>query len=189
MRAFLAVPMSSAVRDLYARVHAGFTSCLGGLRWVRPENLHVTLRFLGETDEKKIDSLRREVESVTLPMARFQATLGGPGCFGSASTPRTLWFGIDAGAKDLSLLAQRLEHVARHLGFSPERKQWSAHVTIARNPRKGRVGDWKEPLGSCGLSGMEFEVGNVCLISSKTLPGGPEYSTVWESPLGPASEN
>ena len=187
IRAFLAVEMSRAARELYQQAHGGFTTRLRGLRWVRPENLHLTLRFLGDTDERQIDSLRREVEFVTVPMARFQATLGGPGCFGPASTPRTLWFGVDTGVKKLSLLASRLEHVARLSGFLPERKEWSAHMTVARNPKKRRVDDWKGPLGSCGLSGLEFEVGKVCLISSETLPGGPEYSTVWESPLGHSS--
>jgi 2'-5' RNA ligase len=189
MRAFLAVRLGSVVRDLYAPAYTGFTTQFRGLRWVRPENLHITLRFLGDTDETKIDSLRREVESVTLPQKRFQATLGGPGCFGSASAPRTLWFGIDAGAMQLSELAKRLEQVARNFGFPPEGKQWSAHVTVARNPRKGRVDSWKGPLAACGLFGLEFAVGHVCLISSKTLSRGPEYSTAWESPLGPASEN
>lgn len=183
LRAFLAVPLSSEIKDCYARLHGDVTRRFRGLRWVRPENLHVTMRFLGDTEERKAETLRRDVATLTAGQAAFRLTLGAPGCYGGRKAPRVVWIGIEKGAEEMRRLADGIELSARQLGFKPETKPWAPHVTVARNREGLKIEGWEEALAASGLSGLGLDVEGVSLMSSRLLPRGPEYSTVWTAPL------
>jgi 2'-5' RNA ligase len=183
IRAFLAVKLPDAIRDQYAGLYQKDGPWRGDLRWVRPENLHITLRFLGDIAEAQVESLRPEVERVTQDAEPFRVTLGNPGCFGPRGQPRVLWFALDDGAQQLGSLAEELEEAVRRSGFAPEKKPWRGHLTVARSRRVAPCGDWEALLSQAGLTGLSFEVRELTLFSSQLGSQGPTYTELWTATL------
>ena len=182
MRAFLALEMAGAVRERHGELHPLWKSRFPGLRWVPPEKLHITLRFLGATRDDLVGTLRERVEKAVSSRPPFTLRIGPPGCFGSRRSPRVLWYGLEAGAEPLEEIAGDLEKIARKLRVEPEKRPWRAHLTLARNPGSEAVSGWEEALEG-GLVGLEQAVERVTFFSSRILPGGAVYSVLWTAPL------
>jgi 2'-5' RNA ligase len=183
MRAFLAIDLGSAARERYAAIHDEARRRFRHLRWVPPENLHITLRFLGEVAPEGLAAIESGVRASVSPLPPFRAVLGRPGGFGSPSAPKVLWLSLARGAEEASALAAAIEAVARGLGFAPERGSWRAHATLARNPEGRDCAGWEDLVASAGLEGMEVPVRDVVLYESVLLPRGSRYSVVWNLPL------
>src|SRR5688572_3409124 len=128
MRAFLAVEMAAGTRERYAAALAGWEERYSKLRWVSPEKLHLTLRFLGATRDDVVETLRRRVEKAVGGRPPFALRIGPAGCFGSPKRPRVLWYGLDEGGESLAEIARELETIARALRFEPEKRPWRPHL-------------------------------------------------------------
>ncbi|MCH2373129.1 MAG: RNA 2',3'-cyclic phosphodiesterase [Planctomycetes bacterium] len=183
MRAFLALELDQTIRDAYAQLYAAGRAALPRLSWVSPENLHLTLRFLGELDAglepRLFDALEREAKG----LEPFLAIVGEPGAFGSRQHPRALWFGF-AGGERLSRLAHAVERAVRAIGLPNETRPFRSHLTVARNRRGERVDDWLEIAQGCKLSGLSQNVERVTLLSSLLQRGrSPQYSPLWRLSL------
>lgn len=183
IRAFLAMELSDEIRERYAGLYRSARDRVRDLRWVRPENLHITLRFLGDTSEKQVEPLRREIEPALQQVAPFRVSIGEPGCFGPRSVPQVLWYSLEEGVEPLGSLAAELEAAACRSGFPREGKPWRGHITVARNRRKARCDDWPGLLSEAGLSGLTFEARAVTLFSSVLGAQGPSYSVLWKAPM------
>ena len=134
-RLFVAVPLADAARDairgVVEPIRAGEPEGRG-VRWVRLDGLHVTLRFLGPTDEDRVDVLEaavRETAGVTEP---FDITIGGAGVFPPVGRPRALWLGIRDGVDSLAALAARLNERLVAAGWPADDRPFRAHLTLAR---------------------------------------------------------
>ncbi len=152
------------------------------IRWVRPQSLHLTLRFLGETAATRLDLIRQEAEASARSWPPFDLHLAGLGCFPDSRRPRIVWVGAYDESGSLQTIARDLEQLARRAGFSPEERAFSAHLTI------GRVKDRLSPDGVrrfasviAGSSALDFgslRVGSVDLMRSELKPAGPVYSPI-----------
>jgi 2'-5' RNA ligase len=181
MRTFLAIPMAPAVKECYARSHAEWRQGFPGLRWVVPENLHLTLRFFGETPEETVGEIQRRVEVIARGARPFRLSIGEAGCFGSRAAPRVLWFHLDAEGSTLSRVQALCEEAAAELGFESEARPWRSHLTVARNREGARVQGWAEALAASGLRGLEQVVDGISFFQSRLRPGGAEYEVVWKA--------
>lgn len=176
--------------ELRARVHAAAADlrALGGaVSWVRAENLHVTLRFLGSVDERTLGRVREALDEAAAATGPFTLTLGGFGGFPGAHAPRVVWVGVGDGAAALAGLYARLEGALARRGIAPEGRPFHGHVTLgrARDPRAGAaLGPALEraapPLG-------EVVVNAVHLMRSELDPAGARYSVLAQAPLGGAA--
>jgi 2'-5' RNA ligase len=176
VRLFVALEIPSAVRQNLAALLASMRSNTKEPRWVRAENLHVTLKFLGEVAEEKVDTIRRalcEIRSDKPVTLEFR----GLGFFPNENHPRVFWVGTES-TPNLKTLAGDIEGAMEKLGFPREKREFSPHLTLARFerprlPEKLRelIADHqRHELGS--LHTNEFH-----LIQSKLKPGGAEYTT------------
>jgi RNA 2',3'-cyclic 3'-phosphodiesterase len=134
-RLFVAVPLTdeatAAVADVVERIRA--TEPEGrGVRWVRLEGLHLTLRFLGPTPEGRVAELADAVEAVAQGVEPFTITIRGAGAFPPAGRPRTIWLDIRDGVEKLEEMAVRLDERLAGLGWERERRPFQAHLTLAR---------------------------------------------------------
>lgn len=194
MRSFVAVPFAEDLKCAYRSLYDEGRAAYPRLRWVRPENLHLTIRFLGETATELVEPLRLEIEKALAPEVPFSFTIGPPGQFsgGRHPAPRILWFGLSAGRDSLERVARTVERAVRCCGFPRERRPWRPHLTVARNPGRSpqsvTAADWERLGRHCGLAGLSMKVENVALVESTLRPEGPLYSLVWEARLG-ASES
>lgn len=137
-RLFVAVPVSDGVRaavgELMERVAGAPIAerAYGQPRWVRVEGLHVTLRFLGATPDDRQPALAAALREAAAGVTPFEIALGGGGAFPNPSRPRVLWIGIQSGAEELADLARRVSDLLRPLGWPPEDRPFSGHLTLAR---------------------------------------------------------
>jgi 2'-5' RNA ligase len=134
LRLFVGVELDEAVRDAAAAISASLRRDLGQgveARWVPAANLHITLWFLGEVGESCLQSTLSAVDSAFHEGA-FDLEISGLGAFPSTGLPRVFWLGVTAGADSLARLHAELTARLEPLGFEPERRLYSAHLTIAR---------------------------------------------------------
>ena len=184
-RAFLAVPLPEAVRtaiDRFAR-----TLPRDGVTWVRPENLHITLRFLGALAEEEAEAIEREVRDAVLSLASFSAAAARFGAFPRRRDPRVLWVGVDAEPEDaFTELAAAVDRALARCGRPPENRRFTPHITIGRIRDRGRgrrsrstsfawVKDVAAPQAEFQDAESRFGVDTVVLYESEVEAGGRRY--------------
>ncbi|MCS7282551.1 MAG: RNA 2',3'-cyclic phosphodiesterase [Anaerolineae bacterium] len=160
----------------------------GSVRWVNPEGIHLTLKFLGDTPAAKLDAIRAALAAVASRSAPCAFTVGGLGCFPNARRPRVIWVGVQAIGGELAALQRAVEAAMKPLGFPPEGREFTPHLTL------GRVRDRVPPTDLSRLSALisSTEVGTLgevtarcfALIRSDLKPTGAEYTPLAEFPLG-----
>lgn len=175
MRCFLGIPMPSSCQQALGRlvdeVKPGLHSRLS---WTRPENWHLTLRFLGDVEEKRVEEVRTALARMTFSPFTMQA--GRPGFFPNDRKPRVLWLGLDQGAPQCRELFHRVEDLMEPLGMSKEKRPFRAHLTLARI-RQDKGDDWKEVLRSLrARQWPPFACRELVFWKSDLGPGGPRYT-------------
>ena len=187
MRLFLAVfPPAEVQRAAFGLVET-LRRPGDGVSWVKPANLHYTLRFLGELGE---DGARRAAEAATEAAAKsraFAAALGGLGAFPDPRRARVLWIGMSEGGEALVALARDLDRALAKRGFGAPDKPFSPHLTLGR-VREPRC-DWTVALAEARLVDdpvARFSVDRICVVESQLSPRGSIYTVRAEAPLAVA---
>jgi RNA 2',3'-cyclic 3'-phosphodiesterase len=177
VRLFIAIEIPENIRTAFASLLRDFPALAPQLKWVRPENLHVTLKFLGETDPSKLGTLQNMLSGVR-SSEPVNLEFRGLGFFPNEKRPRVFWAGMEASA-NLKTLAADIDQAVHNLGFTLEERPYAPHLTLARIslpiiPPKLRQAITEKSGQSFGsLTTREFH-----LIESKLKPTGAEYTTV-----------
>jgi RNA 2',3'-cyclic 3'-phosphodiesterase len=129
MRIFVAIDIDDAIRNKVARFLDGVAGFAPDARWVQPESLHVTLKFIGEKSEEEIGEIQRGLE--TIAEDTFEITFRGYGFFPSPRAPRVFWIGIEGGPK-LAALAVSVDEMLARLDIAKEEHAYTPHLTLAR---------------------------------------------------------
>ena len=179
-RVFLALELPGPVREgLMAQIRA-LKRLEGPVRWVRSEQLHVTLHFLGDQPADRIEALGRLMDEVAGECDSFSLAVRGLGRFGS----RVVWAGVEPADDRLCILHQRLGEALRDAGFPVESRAWAPHITLGR-AKQGRLpGPLTAAIASCDdvfFGGSS--IGAVFLVQSHLSPAGASYSMVHQSSL------
>ena len=177
MRLFVALEIPAAVREHLAALLGSFRTITKEPRWVRAENLHVTLKFLGEVAEDRLDAVRtalgaiRSEQAVTL---EFQ----GLGFFPNERHPRVFWAGMEASA-NLRILAADMEAAMEKLGIPREKREFSPHLTLARFERPRLPEALRKAIGENARHDFgSLRTNEFHLIQSRLRPSGAEYTTL-----------
>jgi len=184
MRLFLAVFPPAEVQHAAFGLVEALRRPGDGLSWVKPENLHYTLRFLGELGE---DGARRAAEAATEAAAKsreFAAALGGLGAFPNPRRARVIWVGMSEGGEALVALAQDLDRALAKRGFGAPDKPFSPHLTLGhvREPHRDWTAALAEPRPADPASC--FTVDRICVVESQLSPHGSIYTVRAEARLG-----
>jgi RNA 2',3'-cyclic 3'-phosphodiesterase len=191
MRLFVAVGLEKEVRDAAAQLIEQLDRALHGhrssgrkglVKWVEPDNLHLTLRFIGEVDEATSDVVR---ETLKKPLSEppFTSSFEGLGVFPPNGPPRVIWVAATEGADALGRMHREVEERLTALGLAREDRPFRAHLTLGR---------FREPAGAETrrlLQGHEAVLGRcrvveATLYSSRLSPAGPSYTPIVALPLG-----
>ena len=186
MRLFLAIDPGDDCRLRLASVIALVRASTSGVRWVRDGKLHVTLSFLGEVDETRVEAVRAATREVAGRHAPFPASVTGTGVFPDWRRPRVVWLGLrDEGR--LTRLGEDLGEVFGGLGF-PAEHPFRAHLTIGRitRPLSAQQRDVLRKALASLSEAYPFDATRVILMRSTLGPGGSEYSELASFPLGGA---
>lgn len=180
IRSFIAFDINNtAVLERIANVQRLLAKTGADLKLVEPKNIHMTLRFLGDIKSSTVEKIFEEMRKVQF--TSFNVKIDGVGAFPNLHYPRVLWAGITEGADQLRSIFSQLEPHLRGLGFTPDQKGFSPHLTIAR-VRSGRS---KAELIQCVTENINYAFGIVkaeCLRLKRSdlTPKGPIYSTLKE---------
>lgn len=158
----------------------GLADSRADLKIVKADLLHVTLKFLGDTEESMIDQIISCITDASRGVAPFDMRLAGMGAFPSMSNIRVVWVGIKDGAQ-LGEIAKKLDASTAPLGFDPEKRGFVPHLTLAR-ARSGRnMANIQEILRSNAATDYgSYRIDRILLKKSVLSPHGPTYSTVRE---------
>ncbi len=184
MRLFFAVPASRKVREVVQTAIESFPVDNPPWRWIHPENFHLTLKFLGETDENLVPSLHDAASAVSSLVAPFSMAFHGFGGFPSLSRPRVLFFEISSGFGELAALAELVEEAVEPLGFAREHRPFRAHLTLARIKRRLHPSVCEKLLTVPPLpSSTVQEVDHFTLMRSHLRREGAIYEEIGSFPL------
>jgi 2'-5' RNA ligase len=176
MRVFVALPLPEPVRVGLSLLCGG----LPGVRWVAPENMHLTLRFIGEADGGLVEDIDVALSGIRAP--RFPVAIAGTGFFGNGNRVRVLWAGVERAA-GLMHLHDKIESALVRLGLPPEPQKFTPHVTIGRG-RGAPVPRLQTFIESHGLfRAPAFEAGRFALFSSFATRSGSVYQEERSYPL------
>jgi nicotinamide-nucleotide amidase len=181
IRAFIAIELDDAVRRAAAEVARALREHPGGdgVRWVRPENLHVTLRFLGDIESARVREIAHALREATAGLSPFQIQLGRVGAFPTARRPRVVT--LDVGPREpLQELAEAVERAVAKAGFEAEKRRFRAHLTLGRV--RGRA---KPPVTAPVTAGGEsLRVDEIVLFRSELLRSGAIHTPLERVALG-----
>jgi 2'-5' RNA ligase len=153
-------------------------------RWVPPENLHITLWFIGEVNEERAAQVRAALDA-PFTTREFDLVLAGCGAFPPSGSPRVFWIGVHAGAESLSALHGEVAARLLALGFEAERRPYSAHLTIARvkDASRGSSAAVRRALSATAADLGRVHVNAVTLFRSHPSPKGSTYEPLARVPL------
>ena len=181
IRAFVALPLPPAVKAALGGVVEALSPAWpsGAVRWVRPENMHLTLRFLGESPVAKLPDIAAALDAVGGQTAPFDLSLAALGSFPNRRRPQILWVGLRDGDGDLAPLKEGLDRCLQGLGWPAEQRPFRPHLTLGRikGRARGRA-DW-----SAAVPPLDFAAGPLQLIESRLQPSGPVYTVLHRAPL------
>lgn len=194
MRIFIGIDLDDEIRGKIARFLEGVSGFAPDARWVRPESLHVTLKFIGEQKAEQIAAITQRLRRVE--SGPFEIQVSGYGFFPTAKSPRVFWIGIQAGPQ-LAQLASEIDATVAELGVPREERPYSPHLTVAR--AGGRSGDpkWRKGDGPNStfavlqkrLAAMgEPDFGKMTadqfiLYQSQLSPAGSKYTKLERFPM------
>jgi len=182
MRLFVAIDLSASIRNSLAEQIKDLESILDtrAIRWVKPSAMHLTLKFLGETPDHKVERIQSTLADIAPRYSPFTMQIGTFGCFPNLRKPRVLWIGIQEQTGILKKLHRELEMEFRKLGFKAENRPFRAHLTLGRvkkNTHSKVLGTLRSQLGDVRIEELGKEtVEAICLIRSILRPTGAEYT-------------
>ncbi len=183
LRLFIAVPVPHAAKQACATLIDGVRGGPAGraARWVRTENLHLTLRFLGATAVDLVPALADLVRAAAAGRGTFPVVLSGAGAFPSANRPRALWLGIADGAAELSAVARSLDAPLGVLGWPLDERGFRPHLTVARTDAAS-IADGAAVAAALTRAAADWRVGftadRIVLYRSRLGRGAPRYEEV-----------
>lgn len=186
VRAFIAVEITDEIRRNISSLQSDLRDIRADVRWVKPENTHLTLIFLGDISGENAAEVAGVMDKVVRGRPPFGCEVAGLGFFGRPDAPRVLWAGIDGNIPALKDMQAGLASALAELGLKMENRPYLPHLTIGRVRSKKGAGElinaWKTRKDD-RLGG--FEIARVLLIKSELSPQGPNYAILHESALRP----
>ncbi len=189
IRSFVAVELTDAVRQALADVQRNLKAQAppGAVRWTRPDSIHLTLQFLGDVLPDQVEAIAGALRGACAGRAPFAFELSGAGVFPNAKRPRVVWVGVIEPSGALSALQQRVVEALTPLGFAPEERGFTPHLTIGRAARDASPRDLatlgalvaRASIGSLG----RVDVDHINLMKSDLKPEGAVYTPLAVVPL------
>jgi RNA 2',3'-cyclic 3'-phosphodiesterase len=178
IRTFIALELPAELKAGLARMQKTFMQSTAGVKWVRPESIHLTLKFLGDTRMDKVPKVCAALESLTQGVAPFMIDVAGMGAFPNSRNPKVLWAGVQVEDR-LKAFHDNLETSLAGIGFAAEDRPFAPHLTL------GRLRDGLARKDIAGLIEQHeaerfgrFDAGHIIFFKSELKPSGPVYDEI-----------
>jgi len=186
MRLFVALPLPEPVKNTLDRITNNLKAHGGKVRWVAAKNLHLTVRFLGETEEAKVPKLKKLIDEVAAKFPAADTTIDRLGGFPNLNRPRVIWAGLaeNESVESMGKLARQIELAVRQLRFEPDKKGFKPHLTLGRVKDPRDLGELPAFMKSCRFEPIPLALDRLVLIKSTLTPQGSIYEHLHEAKLG-----
>lgn len=178
MRSFIAIELHETVKKILAEFQQEMKKCGPDVRWTRLDNIHLTLKFLGNIEEDKADTIAEKIKGACKGRSGFKIGITGTGVFPNDRSPRVLWAGIDLN-DEIIALHEKIEDAMASVGFEREKRRFSPHLTLGRFRSPGGKQAALDKLDSYRekIFGI-MDVNSVLLMRSDLGPGGAKYTKI-----------
>lgn len=175
IRTFLAFPVPKEIKDYFRNMLEPIIDRRDKVNWVKSENIHITLNYLGETDSNTIEDHASQIESVVNEFPPFSLGTTDTGIYPHANDPRVLWVGSVPHDLTLDSFKRKLDRELTHLGYRLDNRQFQPHITLARVKTISRKSSFIHDFLTTEVREFNFEVDTVVCMKSTLTPMGAEY--------------
>jgi len=184
LRLFVAILLDQRVRRRLGELQDRLRHSCEGVRWVKPEQLHLTVQFLGDVDDGDVALVAEALREAATRAEPLVVTVSGCGCFPATGLVRVVWAGMTDTSGSLGRAVDAIRRALGGVGFAPDRRAWSAHITLGR-VRDGRTSDAiRRAMERYRYDALEQPVDSVVLMSSVLSASGSAYTEVCRATLG-----
>ncbi|MFH1269871.1 MAG: RNA 2',3'-cyclic phosphodiesterase [Candidatus Omnitrophota bacterium] len=186
MRAFIAIELPEEIKDALAALQEELKVSRADVKWVGPKNIHLTLKFLGEIDDKQLDKISRIIDDTAERRNKFLVRISSLGAFPKIDSPRVIWIGISSGDEETRAIAEELEEEIAKTGIPEEDRAFSSHITIGRTRsalNREKLVEYLKDNAELKERNLEFYAGKITLFKSTLTPKGPIYEALKEANL------
>lgn len=183
MRVFIGIKLSDDVHEKIGKFLKPFQRIASPVRWVKPENVHITLKFIGDMTQDRCQTMIEKLPGLDYPPGPFDLTLAGCGKFGRDRTMNIFWIGMDR-SEPLHHLYDTIENALAPLGIAKETRPFKPHLTVARNKRDFNFKSFYNLIDELRDKEIaRFPVSSFQVIKSDLTPDGPIYTVLKEIAL------
>jgi 2'-5' RNA ligase len=188
MRSFIAIPLPEEIKDFLNRVQGILKTTQADVKWVKPANIHLTLKFLGQINNQQTEEIKKIIRQICKDKASFQAILLSLGAFPRIDQPRVIWAGIAEGNEKIKQIVQELnQEIDQLLGLPGEKKPFTSHITLGRTrsglKREKLAAKLKEFQNQINEEPKKFKIDRIVLFKSTLTPQGPIYEELYSANL------
>lgn len=184
MRLFIALPLGREAENCLGRIIDDLRPYGEAVKWVAPQNIHLTVRFLGDTEEQRVPKVQELLDKVSSEHNIVETSIGRLGAFPNLRRPRVLWAGINGNVEMLEKLARQVELGVRKLHFEEESKGFKPHLTLGRIRRPQELERLIARMESFTMDPLPIRLDRIVLFKSTLTPKGPIYERLHEAMLG-----
>jgi len=176
IRAFIAIELNKDIQDGLAKIQAELRSGRADVKWVKPQNMHLTLKFLGNIEIDLIVKIKNILEDLTINHKSFPSDLSEIGAFPKIKTPRVIWVGMQKGKDQVGLIVEELETKLAEIGILKEERKFHPHLTLGRLRSPHNRSKLVELLEkNKAIPPLNFTVDKIILFKSTLTGQGPIY--------------
>ena len=183
IRSFVALQLRENERSEVDAILQKLRSLDVGVKWEQRANLHITLRFLGDTTASVLQNMNQDFQSECSRIGGIRMMFDCLGCFPNLHSPRIVWLGTSNPSSTLMQLGKTAETIAVSHGFEPEKKKFHPHCTLGRVRTQKNHADLQNAIQTITFNPIEALFNNVSIMRSVLQPGGSVYTELFNIPL------
>jgi 2'-5' RNA ligase len=183
MRIFIAVEIPSEIKSALKALQTDLRRAGADVSWTAPENMHLTLKFIGEVEETRIVEIEKVCDALGAEFTPFTLKLNGTGVFPNARQPRVLWAGLSGEVEIVVEMHKRFDERLALMGFKREEKGFHPHLTIGRLKSNKKTSELLALAGAHQLPALSFVVTEIVLMKSELDSAGAQYTTMAKASL------
>ncbi len=177
-RTFLAIHTPPDVVDSLRVIQNKLREASADVRWESPEKLHITVRFLGDVDDRSLPNLIQECADEICYLPSFSLIYRGLGCFPDFKNPRIVWAGSENADGNLIRMKRKIDEIVGHYGFEPEKRAFHPHITLGRVKGNRNIRNLITMLQNVTFEAHEAEITGIHIMKSELRPSGSIYTTL-----------
>ncbi|MBM3252106.1 MAG: RNA 2',3'-cyclic phosphodiesterase [Candidatus Omnitrophica bacterium] len=176
IRAFIAIELNKDIQDSLAKIQSQLRAARADVKWVKPENIHLTLKFIGNIEIDLVIKIKEILQEISKIFQNVPADLNELGAFPKIKNPRVIWVGMQTGKDKVIAILEELEKRLAEIGIAKEEKEFHPHVTLGRLRSPHNRSDLVAMLEkNIKIPPLNFTIDKIVLFKSALAPQGPIY--------------